>query len=174
MANSQIRTSDSGRRVLILGLGNPLRGDDGVGPRVVAELRRRGLPEGVEAVDGGTLGLDLLYLLEGWDQVIIVDAAILGRNPGEFLRFTPEDAHLVGSLASLSSHSAGLAETLALARALGRALPEIIIYGIQPERMDWEEGLSPAVEAALPRLVKEIRKHVMACSEEGGKPERPL
>lgn len=164
-ANSDPQNISSGRRILILGLGNPLRGDDGVGPRVVAELCRQGLPEGVEAVDGGTSGLDLLYLLEGWDRVIIVDAAILGRNPGEFLRFTPEDVHLVGNLVSLSSHSAGLADTLALARALGQTLPEIIIYGIQPEQMDWEEGLSPAVEASLPRLVKEIRKQVMDCFE---------
>ncbi|MBC7228749.1 MAG: hydrogenase maturation protease, partial [Thermoflexales bacterium] len=149
-------SANSGPRTLILGLGNPLRGDDGVGPRVVAELLRRGLPAGMEAVDGGTGGLDLLHLMEGWDRVVIVDAAELGRRPGEFLRFTPEDVHLVGSLVSLSSHSAGLADALALARALGRPLPEIVIYGVQPERMDWEEGLSPAVEAALPRLVEEI------------------
>lgn len=146
------------KRCLILGLGNPLRGDDGVGPRVVAELLRRGLPNGVEAVDGGTVGLDLLHLLEGWERAIIVDAALLGRNPGEYIRFTPEEAHLVGSLVSLSSHTAGLADALALARALGQRLPDIVIYGVQPERMDWEEGLSPAVEAALPRLVEEILK----------------
>ncbi len=144
------------KRCLILGLGNPLRGDDGVGPRVVAELLRRGLPDGVAAVDGGTGGLDLLHLLEGWERAIIVDTALLGRRPGEFVRFTPEEAHLVGSLVSLSSHTAGLADALALARALGQRLPEIVIYGIQPERMDWEEGLSPAVAAALPRLVEEI------------------
>lgn len=144
------------KRCLILGLGNPLRGDDGVGPRVVAELRRRGLPDGVEAVDGGTGGLDLLHLLEGWERAIIVDAALLGREPGEYVRFAPEEAHLVEGLVSLSGHSAGLADTLALARALGRRLPDIVIYGVQPERMDWEEGLSPAVEAALPRLVEEI------------------
>ncbi len=144
------------KRCLILGLGNPLRGDDGVGPRVVAELLRRGLPDGVEVVDGGTRGLDLLHLLEGWEQAIIVDAAMLGRNPGEYVRFTPEEAHLLGTLVPLSSHAAQLADVLTLARALGRRLPDIIIYGIQPERMDWEEGLSPAVEAALPRLVEDI------------------
>lgn len=144
------------KRCLVLGLGNPLRGDDGVGPRVVAELLRRGLPDGVEAVDGGTGGLDLLHLLEGWERAIVVDAALLGRNPGEFVRFTPEEVHLVGNLVSLSSHTAGLADALALARALGRRLPEIIIYGVQPERLDWEEGLSPAVEAVLPQIVAAI------------------
>jgi hydrogenase maturation protease len=150
-----------GRRCLILGLGNPLRGDDGVGPRVVAELLRRGLPDGVAAVDGGTGGLDLLHLLEGWEHAIIVDAAELGRKPGEFLRFTPEEAHLVGSLVSLSSHTAGLADALALARALGQTLPDIVIYGVQPERMDWQEGLSPAVEAALPQMITAILEEIM-------------
>ncbi|MGQ9466463.1 MAG: hydrogenase maturation protease [Anaerolineae bacterium] len=149
------------KRCLILGLGNPLRGDDGVGPRVVAELLRRGLPDGVAAVDGGTGGLDLLHLLEGWERVVIVDAAILGRNPGEFLRFAPEEAHLVRSLASLSSHTVGLADALALARALGQKLPDIVIYGVQPERMDWEEGLSPALEAALPQIVTAILEEII-------------
>jgi len=148
------------RRCLVLGLGNPLRGDDGVGPRVVAELLRRGLPDGVAAVDGGTGGLDLLHLLEGWEHAIIVDAAELGRKPGEFLRFTPEEAHLVGSLVSLSSHTAGLADALALARALGQTLPDIVIYGVQPERMDWQEGLSPAVEGALPEVVAAVVQDV--------------
>lgn len=149
------------KRCLILGLGNPLRGDDGVGPRVVAELLRRGLPDGVAAVDGGTGGLDLLHLLEGWERAVIVDAAILGRNPGEFLRFAPAEAHLVGSLVSLSTHTAGFAGALALARALGRELPDIVIYGVQPERMDWEEGLSPALEAALPKIVTAILEEIL-------------
>lgn len=148
------------KRCLILGLGNPLRGDDGVGPRVVAELLRRGLPDGVAAVDGGTGGLGLLHLLEGWERVVVVDAAILGRNPGEFLRFAPEEAHLVGSLVSLSSHTAAFADALALARALGREFPDIVIYGVQPERMDWEEGLSPALEAALPQIVTAVLEEI--------------
>ena len=58
-------------RTLVLGLGNPLRGDDGVGPRVVEEVIRRGLPEGVTALDGGTGGLDLLPVLEEWDRAIV-------------------------------------------------------------------------------------------------------
>ncbi len=141
---------------LIIGLGNPLRGDDGVGPRVVAELQRRGLPEGVAAVDGGGGGLDILRLLEGWERAIIVDAADIGRRPGEFVRFTPEEARLLPADLSLSVHTAGLADALALARALGQPLPSIVIYGVQPERMDWGEGLSPAVEETLPALLQAI------------------
>jgi hydrogenase maturation protease len=141
---------------LILGLGNLLRKDDGVGPRVVAELARRSLPEGVTALDAGAAGLDLLALLDGPQRVIIVDAADMGRTPGQFVRFTPDEAQLIDSEEAFSFHAMGLAEALALARALGRSLPELVVFGVQPESLDWGEGLSPAVEIALPRLVEAV------------------
>lgn len=142
--------------VLVLGLGNPLRGDDGIGPRVVAELHRRGLPSGVRAVDGGLGGLDLLRVLEGWERAIIVDAADMGLSPGEFARFTPQEVQLIGDVGSLSIHTAGLAEVLALADALNHPLPPIVIFGVQPEQTRWGEGLSPAVEHALPALIEAV------------------
>lgn len=148
--------------ILILGLGNPLRGDDGIGPRVVEELNRRGLPEGVTALDGGTGGLDLLNVLEGRERVVIVDAAEIGREPGQFVRFTPDEMRLTRSTETFSSHHAGLAEALALAEALGRPLPEIVILGVQPAAMEWREGLSPAVEATLPAVVEALLEIVMS------------
>jgi len=147
-------------RVAVIGLGNPLRGDDGVGPRVVAELRRRGLPEGVEAVDGGTGGLDLLRVLEGWDRAVVVDAADVAREPGQFVRFTPDEARLMESPDRFSFHHAGLAEVLALARALERPLPPLVVFGVQPEWIGWGEGLSPAVEKAIPGLVEAVLQEV--------------
>lgn len=145
---------------VILGLGNPLRRDDGIGPRVVAELKRRGLPPGVEALDVGSAGLGLLELLEGRRRVIIVDAAELGLEPGCFVRFTPDQARLDEAADRLSFHQAGLAEVLALAHALERPLPELVTFGVQPASLDWGEGLSPAVEAALPGLVAAVLQEV--------------
>ena len=142
--------------VLILGLGNPLRGDDGIGCRVVEELVRRGLPDGVEALDGGAAGLGLLNLGEGGERVVVVDAAEMGRGPGEIVRFTLADVRLASTPDRFSFHHAGLSEALALADALGRALPELVIFGVQPVRVGWGEGLSPAVEAALPALVAAV------------------
>ena len=141
---------------LILGLGNPLRADDGLGPRVVTELNRRGLPDGVAALDGGTGGLDLLRYLEEWKRVVIVDAADVGQEPGQYVRFTPREARLLAADGGFSVHDAGLAEAIALANALGRTLPEIVVLGLQPETLDWREGLSPAVEAALAALVDAV------------------
>ena len=142
--------------VLILGLGNPLRGDDGIGLRVIEALNRRGLPEGAAALDAGTGGLDLLQILEGWERAIIIDAADVGREPGQFVRFTPDEARFVGSQDAMSPHNAGLAEVLALADAVGQPLPEMVIFGVQPARIGWGEGLSKAVEATLPALVDAV------------------
>ena len=143
---------------LILGLGNPLRGDDGVGCRMVEELMHPELPPGVQVLDGGAGGLGLLDLMEGWERVVIVDAAEMGQKPGEFVRFTPADVRLASASDRFSLHHAGLSEVLALADALDRTLPEMVIFGVQPARVGWGEGLSPAVEAALPALIAAVLK----------------
>jgi hydrogenase maturation protease len=142
--------------ILVLGLGNPFRGDDGVGPRIIEELTRRGLPEGVTALDVGTAGLDLLNILEGWEQAVIVDAAEIGQEPGQFMRFTPDEARLTQTDDLFSLHNAGLSEALALADALGQTLPKLVIFGVQPAEIDWREGLSPTVEAAVPALTDAV------------------
>lgn len=142
--------------VLVLGLGNTLRGDDGVGPRVVEELTCRGLPEGVMALDGGTGGLAVLHVLEGWQRVVVVDAADVGLEPGQFACFGPDQVRSAGAADRFSLHHAGLGEVLALADALGRTLPEMVIFGVQPAEIGWREGLSPAVAATLPALVDAV------------------
>ena len=164
--NSLFAIRNSQFATLILGLGNPLRGDDGVGCRLVEELARRELPPGVQVLDGGAAGLGLLNLVEGWERVVVVDAAEMGRGPGEIVRFTLADVRLAsasdrpsaGSGHRFSLHHAGLSEVLALADALDRTLPEMVIFGVQPARVGWGEGLSPAVEAALPALIAAVLK----------------
>ncbi|MGD8243933.1 MAG: hydrogenase maturation protease [Anaerolineae bacterium] len=155
---------------LILGLGNPLRGDDGIGPSVVKELAHRNLPEEVTLIDGGTGGLDLLRLLERWKRVVIVDAADVGRDPGECVRFTPEEVRLVGASAPLSLHHAGLSEVLTLAEALDLHLPEMVIFGVQPAEIGWKEGLSPAVAATLSTLADAVLQEIEGedCAEDTG------
>lgn len=104
----------------------------------------------------GTGGLDLLRVLEGWDRVVVVDTADVGREPGQFVRFTPAQARLSQTADRFSLHHAGLGEVLALAGALDLALPEMVIFGVQPAEIGWGEGLSPAVEAALSALADAV------------------
>lgn len=144
------------RTTLVLGLGNLFRGDDGVGPRIIEELIHRGVPEGVAVQDVGNAGLDLLNILEGWKRAVIVDTAEMGQEPGRFVRFTPDEVQLTQASTRVSLHDAGLSEVLALADALNRTLPELVIFGVQPAEFGWREGLSPAVEAAIPALTDAV------------------
>ena len=147
---------------LVLGLGNPLRGDDGVGVRVAQHLAKAYLPGDVDVVDGGTRGLGLVSLLEGRQRAIVVDAADMGKAPGQVVRFVLEDARLLGEdEGQFSIHAAGLREALLLARALGILPQEVVFFGVQPARIAWETGLSPQVEAALPSLVEVVWREVM-------------
>ncbi len=148
--------------VLVLALGNPLRGDDGVGAAVIEALAGTDLPRGATLLDGGTPGLETALLLQGYARVIIVDAAEMGLEPGEWRRFTPAEADLKPHDLVLRGtlHSAGLAEALALAEALGILPGEIVIFGMQPGRIGWEPGLSEAVRAALPGLCRAIREEI--------------
>jgi hydrogenase maturation protease len=155
--------------VRILGLGNPLRRDDGVGPRLVELLLEQGLSDAVEVLDAGSAGFDLLNLLEvpRGQRVIIVDAADVGLEAGQFVRFTADQVELMGGVgrdndpaAFLPTHQAGLAEVLALARALERPLPEMVVFGVQPGSLEWGSGLTSDVEAALPLLVKSVLREV--------------
>ncbi len=138
---------------VVIGLGNPMRGDDGVGIRVIEALAGLALPDGVEVVDGGTQGLGIVSLMEGRQRVIVVDAADVGRAPGEFLRFTPAEANLLGDDQHLSVHGAGLRDALLLAQVLQVLPDEVVILGVQPANLDWDDDLSPEVEAAIPQIV---------------------
>lgn len=149
-----------GAATLVLGLGNLLRGDDGVGPRIVQELGHYDLPEGAATLDGGTGGLDLLRVIEDWDRVVIIDAADLGREPGHYVRFTPDQVRLTGTSDTLSLHNAGLREALALAEALELDLPEMVVFGVQPADVGWNQGLSPAVASCLKALTDAVLEEI--------------
>jgi hydrogenase maturation protease len=148
--------SDKVKHVLILGLGNPLLGDEGIGVRVVEELKELELPDGVTVVEGGTAGLGLIGLMEGYQRVIIVDAADMGHPPGRVVRFTPSEAQFKTAEAPLSLHQIGLGQVLALAEALEMAPAELVIIGVQPSRLEEGIGLSPEVEGAIPQIIRII------------------
>ena len=139
--------------MLVIGLGNCLLGDDGIGIRVVEELGRRELPSNVALADGGTTGLGLVSLMDGFQRVIVVDAADMGRQPGCVVKFSPSEVQFKATGDTLSLHQVGLGEVLALTEALGVTPPEMTIIGVQPERTAIGEELSPAVERAIPECI---------------------
>ena len=139
--------------ILVLGLGNPLLGDEGVGVRVIEELKGLDLPDGVALVDGGTTGLGLISVMEGYQRVIVVDAADMGQPPGRVVKFAPSEVQFRMANDPLSLHQVGFGEVLALAEALGVSPPHLTIIGVQPDRIGVGEEMSPEVEQAIPQCI---------------------
>jgi hydrogenase maturation protease len=142
--------------LLVLGLGNVLLEDDGVGAAAVALLVDGfEAPPGVQVLDGGTLGLSLLPYLEAADAVILVDAVRAEGLPGSFVRLTGDD--VAPAVATrLSPHQVGVADLLDGARWLGRYPRRVVLLGLVPQSMDLAVGLSGSVRPALPNLVERI------------------
>jgi hydrogenase maturation protease len=137
-------------------VGNPLCGDDGIGPRVVKMLAECDLPPAVEVRDAGLPGWGLPSWLEGWTNVVLVDAVNMGAEPGCWRRFCPEDVQLGLQDENFSLHQPDLACGLALAQALDRLPQNLVVYGMQPAATDPGKPLSPQVIACLPGLVDQI------------------
>ncbi len=139
-------------RTLVLGLGNVLLGDEGIGVWVAESLGREfGFPLEVDMLEGGTLGLDLLPRLDGVERLLLVDAVKLGREPGDIVRLEG-DAVPAALDVKISPHQIGMQDLLAAARLLGRKPPLVVLWGMEPERLDPGTGFSPRVAQALPQL----------------------
>ncbi len=129
--------------VVVLGLGNPLMADEGIGVHLVERLLESAdRYPAVDFIDAGTGGLSILYLIEDRRKAIVVDCAFMDEPPGTMRRFTPDQVQSVKELAHQSLHEADLMQIIALARQLGQAPGEIVIFGIQPERIEPGLGLS--------------------------------
>lgn len=155
--------------LLVLGLGNLLCEDDGVGVAAVARIQKRfEAPAGVEVLDGGTLGLALLPRLQEARKVILVDAIAADAPPGSPVRLEGEEvAHAV--MHRLSPHQVGVADLLDGARILGDAPERIVLLGVVPASFELSIERTPEVEAAIPDLVN----RVVAEAEKLGHPLRP-
>ncbi len=145
---------------LILGIGNLLRTDDGVGIHAVNQLTdSENLPDWVEAIDAASCGLDLPAMMQGRERVIVVDALEASEEPGSIFRF---DARRLASSVphAVSSHETSIAEALEVLALLGER-PEVEIIGVVPQDVT-TMGMVPtrAVLAAVPKVVRLVRQTV--------------
>lgn len=147
--------------VLVLGIGNLLMGDEGVGVHVVRQLLADGPPvaRDVRVVDGGTLGLDLLPLVSDADALIVVDAVELRAEPGtvRVLRGSELDGAMGGHL---SVHQVGLADLLAVGRLTGHLPARVALVAIQPATIDVGVELSPQCRAAVAIALDMVRAEI--------------
>ncbi len=136
-------------RTVVVGFGNLLLGDDGVGIHVVQALAGHDLPAGVELVDGGVASLEVLGSLRDAAKVVIVDALTGGGEPGNVYRLTPADLEPSSVAPGLSLHEFSLPQALALLEQTG-PLPPIVIFGVEPAAIETGLELSaPVAEAAI-------------------------
>ena len=147
------------KNILILGLGNILLGDEGVGVRVVEQLLSRPLPDKIEVIDGGTAGYELINFFEGKEKVIIVDAVKTDDTPGSVykmnLSVVQEDETV-----QLSLHQIGLKNVFKMASMM-ELNPEVTLVGIVPkDYQDYNIGLSDEVEKAIPLAIETVLKEI--------------
>lgn len=138
-------------RIAVLAIGNLVRKDEGVGVHALRAIIDR-LPKGVEAHDGGTLGLNLLPALREVDWLLVLDAVNVGREPGTFVVLQADEIPAI-SPRKLSVHEAGFLDVLAMLDLLGERPDRLVIHGVQPQTIAWGDDLSPPVAAALPRMI---------------------
>lgn len=147
---------------LVVGIGNLIMGDDGVGVRVAQQLAESpSLPVGVRVLDGGTLGLDLLHHFEGVERLMFVDAVDWGAAPGSIIRMEGEEIPELFAT-RLSPHQVGLQDLLAVADLQGLTFSEMVLWGVQPASIDLGLELSPEVAACMPELMERVMKEVGA------------
>jgi hydrogenase maturation protease len=154
------RAEKNASGIVIMGLGNVLPGDDGIGAAAVARIERDyRIPPGVRLVDGGTLGLSLLEPLSEAEHLILVDAVAVDRAPGTLVRL--DGADVTDAVRDrLSPHQVGVADLLDVARLIGCYPASVILLGLVPESIDLAVVRSSAVERSLDQLVAAIVREV--------------
>jgi hydrogenase maturation protease len=143
-------------KILIVGIGNILCCDEGVGVHVIQEMEDMELPDHIELLDIGTSTPDLISHLEGVRKLIVIDALKAGGSPGTIYRCKPEDL-LANEEGPISLHEIGLMETLNMAKKMGREIDAVII-GVEPKVLDWGVDLSGEVKKQIPAIIEAVLK----------------
>jgi len=145
--------------ILVLGIGNLLLKDEGIGVRVAEQMMQMSLPPDVEVMDGGTGGLDLLYVIEGRKKVIVVDAVKAGSPPGTLFRFTDKDlAQKKGFLRS--GHGIDFSDVITASTYFKTKPDDIVFLGIEPEDIGAGMELSPKMGEMTPVLINLVIKEI--------------
>ncbi|MFZ5906216.1 MAG: hydrogenase maturation protease [Nitrospirota bacterium] len=145
--------------ILVLGIGNILLKDEGIGVRVAEQMMKMSLPPDVEVMDGGVGGLNLLDYIEARKKVIVVDTVKAGTAPGTLFRFTDRDlSDKKGFIRS--AHGIDFSDVIAAAGYLGTKPDAIVFIGIEPETLDASLELSPKMAEMIPVLINLVMKEI--------------
>jgi hydrogenase maturation protease len=159
------RTSEAGarrrdgKRCVVLGVGNLLFSDEGVGVHVAQRLMKYELPGGVEVVEGGTDGFGLMGVVATADRLIVVDAVKGGSSPGSIYRFEIEDCPPFPDSFKTSVHQVSILEVIVLSGLVGQS-PRTVVIGVEPKCLEMSMTLSDEVEAKIPEVIESIMQEI--------------
>ncbi len=148
--------------ILVLGIGNVLLTDEGIGVRTLKELERRfSFPANVELLDGGTAGIELLRHIRNRDYLIIIDAMKCGQAPGTVVRVEGDDVP-AAFRTRISPHQLGLSDLLAAAMLTDELPRNLVLFGVEPQSIDIGLDLTETVEASLSKLIEAVADELRA------------
>lgn len=155
---------------LVIGCGNLVRGDDAAGPVLISRMCDRGLPAGVRCCDAGTAGIDVAFMMRGADELILVDACSTGSEPGSIFELSGTEVGQLPTPAALDTHAFRWDHAIAFGRwLLGDDYPaRVTVYLVEAHQFVLGAGLSPAVDAAVDRLVDLFIDHLVPGQPGGG------
>ena len=152
------------KRLLVLGIGNILLMDEGLGVYAIQELSKEQWPETVEFIDGGTFTQDIFYLFQDYDRLLVLDVVRAGGEPGTIYRLTEDDL-VKNESQSLSLHDIDLLDSLRMADLLGHR-PSLLVLGIEPMKIDWAMEMTEPLKAAFPRYLELVRQEIRSILDE--------
>jgi len=156
-------TGNAREVVWVVGVGNTLARDEGVGPVAVERLKAEPLPARVVLLDAGTDLLAAMTEFVDAGHVILIDAMRAGGAPGTIYRLTLEELEerVQAGTSNLSAHGLGVVEAVSLARVAGMRVPPTVVFGVEPGEVALGEGLSSPVEVAMKRLIAAVRQEIV-------------
>ncbi|MCP4267276.1 MAG: hydrogenase maturation protease [Candidatus Brocadiaceae bacterium] len=146
-------------RVLIIGIGNLLLMDEGIGIHIINELELHELPKNIEIYDGGTGGFKLIDLMYGANKVIFIDAVDIGKKPGTVTAFKAEDVRSKYPKKKYSLHDTDLLEVIKMIELL-EGPPEVEIIGVQPEIVNYGMSLSKKLRNSVPDIINTVLRRI--------------
>ena len=146
------------KKLLVLGVGNILLTDEGIGVHAIHELRKETWPDDVDFIDGGTFTQDIFYLFQDYATILVLDIVKGGNVPGTIYRLVESDLRKDESQ-TLSLHDIDLLDSLNMTKLMGYT-PELHILGIEPENLSWSMEMSPTFKKLFPDFLKIARQEI--------------
>ena len=146
-------------KIVVIGIGNLLLMDEGIGVHTINELEKHDLPESIEIYDGGTGGFKLIDLMQGAARVIFIDAVDTGKAPGSVTIFRAEEVHSIYNKKKYSLHDTDLMEIIKMAEMLGNP-PMIEIVGIQPKIINYGTTLSNELAGSMSNIMNTVLRRI--------------